>query len=149
VCLVDTSVIERNLSRYLEIGSQSSSKSGPVLIKDRCIELGRNLWFAGPDLITNDSGSLLPGDEIAMVLGRLRTSFHYVLIDTKSTSTSRDAALFGSLADGAVLVIEADKTRREAARKAKELFEAAGVPLIGTILNNRSFPIPEALYKRI
>jgi Mrp family chromosome partitioning ATPase len=51
------------------------------------------------------------------------------------------------LADAAVLVVEANSTRKIAARKAKEFLERAGVQLIGTILNNRTFPIPEAVYR--
>jgi Mrp family chromosome partitioning ATPase len=70
-----------------------------------------------------------------------------VLIDAPGTSSSRDAALLGQLADAAILVVEANSTRKMAARKAKEFLERAGVQLIGTILNNRTFPIPEALYK--
>ena len=31
----------------------------------------------------------------------------------------------------------------------KETLDAAGVRLLGTVLNNRSFPIPERLYKRL
>ena len=53
------------------------------------------------------------------------------------------------MADGVVLVIEANSTRREAARMAKETFESANVKLLGAILNNRTFPIPESLYRKL
>jgi Mrp family chromosome partitioning ATPase len=57
--------------------------------------------------------------------------------------------MFGRLADGVVLVIEAHATRREAARKAKETIEASNIKLLGAVFNKRTFPIPEALYNRI
>jgi len=46
-------------------------------------------------------------------------------------------------------VIEANRTRRLTARKAKETLDAAGVRLLGTVLNNRTFAIPEAIYRKL
>jgi len=47
------------------------------------------------------------------------------------------------------LVVEANLTRREVARKAKESLESANVRLLGAVLNNRTFPIPETIYRNI
>jgi Mrp family chromosome partitioning ATPase len=54
-----------------------------------------------------------------------------------------------SLADGAILVIGADSTRREAALQAKNALVAAKFRLLGAALNKRSFPIPEFIYRRL
>jgi len=51
--------------------------------------------------------------------------------------------------DAAILVVEANETLRIAARKAKETLEAANVRLLGTVLHNRTFPIPEQLYQKL
>ena len=150
VCLVDANLPACNLSRYFAVSlvpPRNTFFSPPV--KERCVKVETNLWLAGPDLFTNEQGMLLPVDEISRVLARLRSIYSFVLIDTQSTSVSQDSVLFGNLADAAVLVVEAGVTRKHAALKAKESLEAAGVSLIGTILNNRSFPIPEKLYRRI
>jgi protein-tyrosine kinase len=150
VCLVDANVPACNLSRYFGVSLVPRRNTFlPPPVKERCVKVEANLWIAGPDVFTNEQGVLLPVDEIARVLAQLRSIYSFVLIDAQSTSMSRDAAVFGNLADAAILVIEASVTRKPAARKAKEFLEAAGVSLIGTILNNQSFPIPEKLYKRI
>jgi Mrp family chromosome partitioning ATPase len=47
------------------------------------------------------------------------------------------------------LVIEANSTRRETTRKAKESLEAANVRLLGAVLNKRTFPIPEVFYRKL
>jgi Mrp family chromosome partitioning ATPase len=70
-----------------------------------------------------------------------------MLIDAPGTSVCGDAQLLGQIADAAILVIEANSTRRLTARKAKESLESAGVRLLGTVLCNRLFPIPERLYR--
>ena len=79
----------------------------------------------------------------------MRDEFEYMLIDAPGTNVCGDAQLLSQVADAAILVIEANITRRLTARKAKESFEAAGVRLLGTVLHNRSFPIPEKLYRRL
>ena len=48
-----------------------------------------------------------------------------------------------------VLVVQANSTRREAARKGKESLDSANVRLLGVVLNERTFPIPEVLYRKI
>jgi len=50
-------------------------------------------------------------------------------------------------ADGIVLVLSALHTRRAAAIKTREVLERAQVRLLGTVLCDRLFPIPEAIYR--
>jgi Mrp family chromosome partitioning ATPase len=82
-------------------------------------------------------------------MAELREKFDYVLIDAPPISSYVDAVLLGQIADGVILVVEANSTRRETARMVKETFEGANVKLLGAILNNRTFPIPEALYRKL
>jgi Mrp family chromosome partitioning ATPase len=55
----------------------------------------------------------------------------------------------GTLADGVVLVLKAGHTRRPAVHLAITELEGAGVKVLGTVLNQRDYPIPDAIYKRI
>jgi Mrp family chromosome partitioning ATPase len=57
--------------------------------------------------------------------------------------------LLGQVVDAAILVIEANRTRRLTVRRAKDTLDAAGVLVLGTVLHNRTFPIPEGIYKRL
>ena len=40
-------------------------------------------------------------------------------------------------------------TRRIAARKIKETLEAAEARILGTVLSDRVFPIPDRIYRRL
>ena len=82
-------------------------------------------------------------------MAELREEFDYVLIDAPPVCSYADAVLLGQLADGVILVVEANSTRRDTARMAKETIEGAKVRLLGAVLNNRTFPIPEALYRKL
>ena len=124
--------------------------SGPSApLREQCVKIGGNLWLAGPNILADNSRVLLPPDQLKERLAQLRDEFEYMLIDAPGTSVCGDAQLLGLVADAAILVIEANSTRRLTARKAKETLDAAGVRLLGTVLHNRSFPIPEGLYKRL
>ena len=84
-----------------------------------------------------------------MRVADLRHDFSYVLIDAPPLSHYADAAVFGRMADGLVMVLEANTTRRETARKAKQLLDDCGVSVLGAVLNKRMFPIPERVYRRL
>jgi Mrp family chromosome partitioning ATPase len=55
----------------------------------------------------------------------------------------------GRACDGMVLVLTANKTRRLVAAQMKDLLRHAQVPLLGTVLTKRRFPLPEALYRKL
>jgi Mrp family chromosome partitioning ATPase len=54
-----------------------------------------------------------------------------------------------NLCEAAVLVLTANITRREAAIKAKEQLLRQGVTLLGTVLDQRTMPIAESIYRRL
>ena len=51
--------------------------------------------------------------------------------------------------DGAVLVVTANRTRRGAAVRAKEILLGWNVELLGAVLEDRKFPVPECIYRRL
>jgi Mrp family chromosome partitioning ATPase len=89
----------------------------------------------------------LPAAELKQLLKHLRDTFEYVLIDAPAAGLSGDAAVLGLIADAAILVVEANSTRRLTARRTKDTLEALGVRLLGTVLRNRSFPLPKRIFK--
>jgi Mrp family chromosome partitioning ATPase len=92
---------------------------------------------------------LLKADRLKQRIEELRKEFDYVLIDAPPLSLYADAASVGQLTDGLVLVLEANMTRRETASRVIEAWSATKVPILGAVLNNRTFPIPESLYRRM
>lgn len=57
--------------------------------------------------------------------------------------------IFCRACDGAVLVLTANQTRREAAARAQRLLQQHGVGILGSMLYDREFPIPESIYNRL
>ena len=58
-------------------------------------------------------------------------------------------ASMAQLADGIILVLSAQRTRLATARRIKEVLDAAQARILGTVLCDRVFPIPEKLYQRL
>ena len=77
---------------------------------------------------------------------QLCEQFDYVLVLCPPPSAYPEAQILGRLADGMVLVVEANSTPRNTAVQLKAELEEAGVRLLGTVLNNRTFPIPDVIY---
>jgi Mrp family chromosome partitioning ATPase len=108
-----------------------------------------NLWLLSCGSFATDSPSLSSSDRLKALLAQLRKEFDYVLINVPAVILDGAASQWGPLVDGVILVVEANLTRREVARKAKESLESANVRLLGAVLNNRTFPIPETIYRNI
>jgi len=82
-------------------------------------------------------------------LAELRNEFEYAVIQGPAAGLSSEAALLGELADGIVLVLGANSTRKVTARKIKSTLETMRSRILGTVLSERAFPIPEWIYRRL
>ncbi len=152
VCIVDANGEMPSLHRSLGVGklpglSEAINNSDPI--KNFAVQMaGANLWLL-PAGSPGVDGHRFSSDRMSSRIGELREEFEYVLIDAPPVSSAADAVLLGQMADGVIVVVEANATRRETARAAKETLQGASVKLLGAILNNRTFPIPEAIYRKL
>jgi Mrp family chromosome partitioning ATPase len=72
-----------------------------------------------------------------------------VLLDVAAMSDANDAVLLGCGTEGVVLVLKANASRRESARTAIHELQSAKARVLGAVLNQRTFPIPETIYNKI
>jgi hypothetical protein len=79
--------------------------------------------------------------------GHFKAAFEFFVV--AATASDGETPMLSSLCDGAVLVVSANRTRREAALRAKEQLLRYRAPLLGAVLEGRIFPIPEAIYQRL
>lgn len=75
--------------------------------------------------------------------------FDYVILDSAPISRFSESQALCSKVDGVLLVIEAGKTRRQVAQRAKKEIEDAGGKLLGVVLNKRRYYIPDWIYRRL
>ena len=153
VCLVDANLRSPVLHQRFGVDNQlgladSVNETGPVTKFVQQVQ-EENLWLMTAGAGTDDPHLLLKSARLQTRVAELRAEFDFVLIDLPPVNLFADAVTLGQLTDGVILVLGANSTRREAARKAKETIESSGLKLLGAVLNNRTFPIPEAIYSRL
>jgi Mrp family chromosome partitioning ATPase len=153
VCIVDANLRSPSLAQFFGDTNHhglSDALRQQGTIRDFTQQLRPdNLWLLSCGSFATDSPSLLSSDRLKALLTQLRKEFDYVLINVSAVILDGAASLWGPLVDGVILVVEANLTRREVARKAKESLESANVRLLGAVLSNRTFPIPETIYRNI
>lgn len=91
-------------------------------------------------VITAGDGSsnptaLLSSEKVKELVQGLRKDYDKVLLDTPPVLNIADALILGPLADGVVLVINAEKTEKRLIKKIMEQFQQAGETVIGGIIN--------------
>jgi capsular exopolysaccharide synthesis family protein len=153
VCLVDANLRSPSLAQFFGVSNHhglADALRQQGTIRDFTQQLRPdNLWLLSCGSFATDAPSLLSSDRLKALLAQLRKEFDYLLIHVPAVILDGAASMWGPLGDGVILVVEANLTRREVARKAKESLESANVRLLGAVLNNRTFPIPEAIYRNI
>ncbi len=91
----------------------------------------------------------LESPRLADFLAELRPHFDLLVIDSQSFSVNPDSLLLTAKVDGVVLVVEAEKTRWQAVDKVVQRIAAQGGNVLGVILNNRRYAIPQCIYSRM
>jgi hypothetical protein len=76
----------------------------------------------------------------------LRAEFDYTIIDCPSLKESGDLLSIAPFIDGAILIVEANRTRREQPLQAERYISAAGGTLLGYVLNKQTRDVPRWLY---
>jgi Mrp family chromosome partitioning ATPase len=108
-------------------------------------EINPNLWLLTAG---SNNGLSVPHEAFRRRMTEMRQLFDVTLIAGPAALNGQMSS-FGDLTDGAILMLRAHSTRRESAAKAKMQLEQARIPLIGAVLLDRTFPIPEKIYRTL
>jgi non-specific protein-tyrosine kinase len=89
---------------------------------------------SGP--VPPNPAEMLASQKMAEVLALLRARADYVLIDTPPVIAVTDAAVLAPRVDGVLLVVNAGKTKRDLAVKARDVLQQVNANVLGVVLNN-------------
>jgi Mrp family chromosome partitioning ATPase len=152
VCLVDANLESPYLHRYFRLDnnkglSDTILESGPA--QDFAHHLpGTNLWVMPRGTANIGTDMLGSSGRLSSRMTELRSLFKYVLIHSP-LDLDRASMLPNFSTDGVVLVVEANSARRETVREVMRELQILGTRVLGVVLNNRMFPIPEAIYRKL
>lgn len=140
-----------------------------VNMPGRCVQMNRrNLWLFPKEPSSNGNGNgnrngngngpqPLDLDQRALneaewgfdYLQALRAKFAHTLIDCPSINASCEASVLAQDVDGVVLVVEADRTRRDQILRARQTIQMANGKLLGLVLNKRWYAVPGWFYRKL
>lgn len=108
-----------------------------------------NLWLISAGAAGENAQAMLASDRMRLRITELRSEFDFVLIDAPALGASNGAIALGSISDGVILVLKANASRRETAKQAIDDLQAANAKVLGAVLNQRTYPIPSKIYKKL
>ncbi|MCD4823925.1 MAG: CpsD/CapB family tyrosine-protein kinase [Phycisphaerae bacterium] len=108
---------------------------------------GLDVYTAGS--VGHKSLNVLRSDAVETFFNTLIEQYDYVLVDVAPANHYPDAQVLAGILKEVVLVVQSDQTPREAIAQAKKRIESGGGKVVGLVLNKRTFPIPNFLYRRV
>ncbi len=139
VCVVDANLANPSLHRSFAV-EPSEGFAEALQSYEPIRRFGQQVWCKNLFLITAGQESsnwqaLLASDRMRARLAELRAEFEYVIFDVPPLSDGNTSAALGSLVDGVVMVLRANSTRRELAKKAVDDLGEAHTRILGAVLN--------------
>lgn len=98
--------------------------------------LGLQVLSSGP--LPPNPAELLDSKKLSEILKILRAHADFVILDSPPTLAVADASILGAMCSGTLLVIDAGRTRSDAARRAVETLYASKSQILGVVLNKMS-----------
>jgi Mrp family chromosome partitioning ATPase len=143
--IVDCNLARPSMHRLFNVGLCPGLKD--VLIDDVPVDnVVRPSGVEGLSVITagtvrNEAGSMWLSPVLPRLVDDLRGEFDLVLFDLPSLNQGRPIRL-GTLLDGVLLVVEAEKVQWEVAQRGTASLHAAGANLLGAVMNKRRQHLP-------
>ena len=151
VLLIDADLRRGRLARYLGLNQKvglSSVLSGKSDLEEALFKIDvENLTFMASGPVPDNPAELLDSAKMKQLLSDLKTQFDHVLIDTSPMISVTDAGILGSQVDGVIMVIQAGRTQRGIVKRATELLQQTHAKLLGHVLTNIEYHLPEYIYR--
>jgi capsular exopolysaccharide synthesis family protein len=118
----------------VDMARATAGGAEPVLPLQNTQVANLQVLTSGP--VPPNPAEILSSQRMTELLEMLRGKADYVLIDTPPIIAVTDAAVLASRVDGVLLVVNAGKTKRELAIKARDMLKQVNANVIGVVLNN-------------
>ena len=138
-----------NINVTCEYGWLDAMEDGKFIDK-ACFRVGEsNLYFAP---ISVQASLVSPLKDLPMTVNlweKLKEKFDLIIVDSSSDANISDSIVMSGNVDGVILVVEAEKTRRQVVESLKNRVITGGGTILGVVFNKRRHYIPEFLYRKI
>ena len=97
-----------------------------------------NLIVLTSGKIPPNPSEMLSSKAMVNLLEALKKEFDYIILDTPPVQAVTDSQILSTKADGTILVVRAERTKKDAVNNAVSLLKKVNANIIGTVLNGLS-----------
>jgi len=151
VLLIDADLRRGRVAKYLGVNQKIglaeilTDKAQPI---DALFNIDvENLTFVAAGSVPPNPAELLSSDRMKRFLTLMKTKFDHIIIDTPPVISVTDAGIVGAQSDGVLLIIQAGRTQRGIVKRASELLHQTHSKVLGHVLTNIEYHLPEYIYR--
>ena len=138
VILIDCDLRKPSLHKKFKISNLvglSDIIIGKEELKSSIHRHNNNLLILTSGKIPPNPSEMLSSKTMVNLLEDLKTKFDYIVLDTPPVQAVTDSQILGAKADGTILVVRAEKTKKDSVQNAINLLKKVNANIIGTVLN--------------
>lgn len=95
----------------------------------------KNLVLLTSGKIPPNPSEMLSSKAMENLLESLKDNFDYIILDTPPVQAVTDSQILSTKSDGTILVVRAEKTKKDSVENAVNLLKKVNANIIGTVLN--------------
>ncbi|MCP5002413.1 MAG: polysaccharide biosynthesis tyrosine autokinase, partial [Planctomycetes bacterium] len=152
VLLIDANVRGPAIHRKLNISNTpglANVLEGSATLQEAVHKINNNLMVLPAGESSLNPITLLGTSKMKEILANAKKEYELVIVDYPNLHQVQDVSILASYVDGVSLVVNEGKNRRNSVKALLTPIEEVKSNLSGIILNNRTYVIPEFIYKRI
>ncbi len=153
ILLIDADMRKCKIAKYLGINPSpglSEVLKGEKEVDAVFVSPGiENLTIIPSGNSPRNPSELLGSKKTQNLISSLKHRFDYIFIDTPPVMPVTDACNLGHLTDGVILVVQAGRTQRDVINHAESRLYQAHAKLVGYIMTNVEFHLPQYLYRYV
>lgn len=138
VILVDCDLRKPSLHKKFKI-SNIVGLSDVMIGKEELVtamhRYNNNLVILTSGKIPPNPSEMLSSKAMTALLDTLKQNFDYIILDTPPVQAVTDSQILATKADGTILVVRAERTKKDSVQNAINLLKKVNADIIGTVLN--------------
>lgn len=138
VILIDCDLRKSSLHRKFKISNLvglSDVLIGKEKMNDAVNEYSENLHILTSGKLPPNPSEMLGSKAMGRLLEELKSKYDIIILDSAPLQVVTDAQILSTKVDGTILVVRAEKTKRDSVQQAKALLDKVGANILGTVLN--------------
>lgn len=151
VLLIDADLRRGRLARYLGVNQKvglTEILTGEADISEALFNIDvENMTYIASGRVPENPSELLDSQNMKDLLVLMKSQFDFIFIDTPPIISVTDSGIIGSLVEGVLVVIQAGRTQRGIVDRTTELLVQSHSKILGHVLTNIEYHLPEYIYR--